>query len=157
NHLYHDTGSIQYSVIGNAMSYASSDWNDERRGEASRLMMERARHVWKHIDAHRTKIYFGSKTEMEPSTGPRNYLYRILDHNGYTLALPGKFSLCFSLAVNVCRHFGVEPVQRIRMASGEMDSLVAVPQHLQLARQLSGLSPAEVATVFSDVPILYQT
>ena len=142
NHLYHDSGNVQYSVIGNAMSYAASDWNDERRGEASRRMMERVRQVWKHIDAHRTRIFFGSKTEMEPSTGPRNYLYRILDHNGYTLALPGKFSLCFSLAVNVCRHFGVEPVQRIRMASGEMDSLVAAPQHLQLARQLSGLTAA---------------
>jgi len=156
NHLYHDSGSLQYSVIGNAMSYAASDWNDERRDEAGRRMMERAKEVWRSIDAHRTRIYFGSKTEMDVSTGPRNYLYRILDHDGYTLALPGKFSLCFSLAVNVCRYFGVEPVQQIRMASGGLDSLVATPQHLRLAKQLFGLTPLEAHTGFPRSPLLAQ-
>ncbi len=154
NHLHHDSGGVQYSVIGNAASYAANDWNVERREEAGRRMMERARGIWKHIDAHRTKLYFGSKTEMELSTGPRNYLYRIMDHDGYTVALPGKFSLCFSLAVNVCRHFGVEPVQQIRLVSGEMDSLVAVPQHLQLARELSGLSPMDAHTGFPRSSLL---
>jgi glycine/D-amino acid oxidase-like deaminating enzyme len=141
NHLHHDSGSLRYSVIGNAMSYAAGDWNDQRREEASQCLIERVRKIWHHIDLHRTKIYFGSKTEMEGARVPRNYLYRILDQDAYTVALPGKFSLCFSLAVNVCRHFGVEPARQIRMASGEMDSLVAVPQHLQFARQLSGLPP----------------
>ncbi len=154
NHLYHDAGSVRYSVIGNAVSYAASKWNDQRRDDASRRIMERARRIWTNIDTHRTSIYFGSKTEMQLSSGPRNYLYRILDHDGYTLALPGKFSLCFSLAVNVCRHFGVEPVQRIRMASGEIDSLMATPQHLRLARQLSGLSPMEAHAAFPQSPLL---
>lgn len=154
NHLYHDTESLQYSVIGNAMSYDAGDWNDRRRDEASRRMMERVRKVWKDIDARRTSIYFGSKTEMELPTAPRNYLYRILDQNGYTLALPGKFSLCFSLAVNVCRHFGVEPVQQIRMASGEMAPLVAAPQHLQIARQLSGLPRVGISPVPPHSPLL---
>ena len=140
NHLYNDSGNVQYSVIGNAMSYPAACWNEYQRDKASRQLMERARQVWAHIDASRTRVYYGSKTEMELSTGPRNYLYRIVDQDGYTLALPGKFSLCFSLAVNVCRHFGVEPVQRIRMTSGEIDSLIALPQHLRIARQLSGLS-----------------
>lgn len=153
NHLHHASGDLRYSVIGNAMSYTAGEWNDAGRDEASRRLLERVRKVWKDIDLHRTKVYFGSKTEMELSGGPRNYLYRILDQEGYTLALPGKFSLCFSLAVNVCRHFGVEPARRIRMASGEMDSLVAAPQHLQLARQLSGLSPAGVSPVPPHSPL----
>lgn len=155
NHLYHDSGGVQYSVIGNAVSCAASEWNDERRHETSRRIMDRARQIWGQIDTHRTRIYFGSKTEMEQSSGPRNYLYRIHDHDGYTVALPGKFSLCFSLAVNVCRHFGIEPAQQIRMTSDDMGSLIAVPQHLQLARQLSGLPPIEahVGSPHSPFPV----
>jgi hypothetical protein len=52
--------------------------------------------------------------------------------------LPGKFSLCFSLAANVCRHFGIEPVERSAAASQQdISHLVQEPRHHHLAKQIS--------------------
>ena len=68
----------------------------------------------------------------------RNYLYHIIDRDTHTLALPGKFSLCFSLAVNVCRHFGFEPVDRTRVGkSEEVRGLIEDPLHYRMAKQLA--------------------
>jgi hypothetical protein len=81
--------------------------------------VKEARNIFGDFDDSRAEIYFGCKTEVTSSSSLRNYLYHIVDRETYTLALPGKFSLCFSLAVNMCRHFGIEPVERIKTLSQE--------------------------------------
>jgi len=138
NHLFHRRGHVAYSVIGNALHYDVAQLTDSARGAIQDQMVSLARTVWPDFDQHRFELFFGSKTEVA-SPALRNYLYRIVDRGSYTLALPGKFSLCFSLAVNVCRHFGIEPIQQTRTKAVNIEGLIQPPKHLQIAsRLLSG-------------------
>ncbi|MDE2179523.1 MAG: hypothetical protein KGJ40_01580 [candidate division NC10 bacterium] len=38
----------------------------------------------------------------------------------YTVALPGTFTLCFSLVVKVCCYFGIESVERVKLKDEEV-------------------------------------
>jgi hypothetical protein len=101
-------------------------------------MLATARKIFGEFDDQRAEVYFGSKTEITSSSFLRNYLYQIVDRGDYTLALPGKFSLCFSLAANVCRHFGIEPVERTGVPSqDDISHLVEDPLHHRVAKQIS--------------------
>lgn len=42
------------------------------------------------------------------------------------------FTLCFSLAVNVCRHFGIEPVERVELKDEEVGHYIEQPMHSRL-------------------------
>src|SRR5215469_10121346 len=136
NHVYHRNGQVDYSVIGNAIYYDSRQWTESLSEEVRTHMIGVARRVLGDFDESRTGLFFGSKTETGGSRSMRNYLYRIIDRGAYTLALPGKFSLCFSLATNLCRHFGIEPVERIRMGASDVTGFIEPPKHLHLATQI---------------------
>jgi len=84
----------------------------------------------------------------------RNYLYKIVDREDYTLALPGKFSLCFSLAANVCRHFGIEPVERLRVSSRDVSALIERPKHFKLASQIVGLTSSKLSAAVPCSPLI---
>ena len=138
NHIYHRFNGLDYSLIGNAVYHDPQDCTGSRREMLRQHMVEKARKVFGDFDDRRAEIYFGSKTEVTSSSFLRNYLYQIVDRGTYTLALPGKFSLCFSLAANVCRHFGIEPVERIAAVSQQdISHLVQEPRHHHLAKQIS--------------------
>jgi hypothetical protein len=138
NHIYHRFNGLDYSLIGNAVYHDPQDCTGSRREMLRQQMVEKARKVFGDFDDRRAEIYFGSKTEVTSASFLRNYLYQIVDRGTYTLALPGKFSLCFSLAANVCRHFGIEPVERIAAASQQdISHLVQEPRHHHLAKQIS--------------------
>ncbi|HJS07626.1 MAG TPA: hypothetical protein VJ809_08190, partial [Pirellulales bacterium] len=142
NHVYHRHGDVDYSVMGNAIYYDAQQWSEPLRQEVFRHMTQIARRVLGTFDDSRAELFFGSKTEVSGTRSMRNYLYKIIDRGAYTLALPGKFSLCFSLAANVCRHFGIEPVERLRPSSKDVSDLIARPRHLQAASRLTGIDPA---------------
>ena len=138
NHIYHRSNGLDYSLIGNAVYHDPQDCTGDRRETLRQHMIAGAKKVFGDFDDRRADIYFGSKTEVTSSSFLRNYLYQIVDRGTYTLALPGKFSLCFSLAANVCRHFGIEPVERIGVFSQEeISHLVEDPLHRRLAKQIS--------------------
>ncbi len=143
NHLFHRTDGIEYSVLGNATYFDATTGADPYRDQAWTHMTGVARRLFPGFDECQAALYFGYKTEVTSSSSIRNYLYHILDRDGYTLALPGKFSLCFSLAVNVCRHFGIEPVERVRLAPSEsVLGLIEEPRHLRIARGIAENSTA---------------
>lgn len=66
------------------------------------------------IDPSRISLYFGFKTELASAAQAWNYQHHIIEAGDYVLALPGKMSLAFTLAVNVCRHVGVDPVLELQ-------------------------------------------
>ena len=138
NHIYHRFNGLDYSLIGNAVYHDPQVCTGERRELIRQHMVKEARKVFGDFDDSRAEIYFGSKTEVTSSSFLRNYLYHIVDRGTYTLALPGKFSLCFSLAANVCRHFGIEPVERIGFSSQQdIGNLTEDPLHQRIAKQLA--------------------
>lgn len=109
NHIYHRTSEGDYSLIGNAAFWSVDEDVDEN--EVRRALLEKVEKAFgRKVEASRTSLYFGHKTELLGTPGARNYQYQIVDGGDFVLALPGKLSLAFSLAVNVCRHFGVDPV-----------------------------------------------
>jgi len=137
NHLYHKRNGLEYSVIGNA-SYYDKDDNEQRTNKCQALV-ERIKEVFlADVEDRAIELYDGTKTERVGANQFRNYQSHIVDTACGTLTLPGKFSLAFSLAVNVCRHFGVEPsAQAVTLVPAERaNDFVAYPVHYRLAEQL---------------------
>ena len=140
NHIYHKTDTMEYSVIGNAVYYDAQNCDTDTLNKARAAMLETARKIFGDFGGRKLDVFFGYKTEVTRSSSIRNYLYHIIDRDTHTLTLPGKFSLCFSLAANVCRHFGIEPINRVKSttpAETEAEELIATPLHYRMARQLA--------------------
>lgn len=138
SHIYHRYEGIDYSVIGNACYQDARKATPElMRRDTSRLF-GLSRKVFPKLEQAPAAVFYGYKTQLTGSSAIRNCLYHIQDYENYTLALPGKFSLCFSLAVNVCRHFGIEPVSRTEMWRDiVVEQLIGIPRHFQIARRLA--------------------
>lgn len=137
NHICHRRNGLEYSVIGNAAYYDVQDFGAESLERARSYMLGLGRKVFGDFDEKGADLFFGYKTEIVSSSFMRNYLYHIVDQGAYTIALPGKFTLCFSLAVNVCRHFGIEPVERVKLKNEEVRHYIEDPTHYRLAKQLA--------------------
>ncbi len=140
NHIFHRIDDMEYSVIGNAVYYDAQNCNADTLTKARIAMLETASEMFGDLGERKLDVFFGYKTEVTRSSSIRNYLYHIIDRDTHTLALPGKFSLCFSLAANVCRHFGIEPIKRVRFsvrADPNAEKLIATPLHYRLARRLA--------------------
>ncbi|MEW6324881.1 MAG: FAD-binding oxidoreductase [Nitrospirota bacterium] len=137
NHIYHRFDGLDYSLIGNAVYYAPDHAQGVALNGVRSAMLSTAGRVFGDLGQRETDLYFGYKTEVTSSSSLRNYLYHIVDRGAFTLVLPGKFSLCFSLAVNVCRHFGLEPVERVRMKEDDaVGQLIEEPLHQRIAKRL---------------------
>lgn len=137
NHLCHRINGLEYSLIGNAVYHDAQQVNGEVLEKVRANMQGLARKVFGDFDEKGSDLFFGYKTEVSSSSFIRNYLYHIIDRGHYTLTLPGKFSLCFSLAANVCRHFGIEPVRTVRLSADPVDHLIEEPMHSRMARRLA--------------------
>ncbi len=140
NHIYHRVDDLEYSVIGNAVYYDAQACSTETLNKARLAMVETAKKTFGDLGERKLDVFFGYKTEVTQSSSIRNYLYHIIDRNTHTLALPGKFSLCFSLAANVCRHFGIEPIKRVRftnLTDKVSENLIEIPLHYRMAKQLA--------------------
>jgi len=137
NHLCHRINGLEYSLIGNAVYHDAQQVNGEVLDRVRSNMLGLARKVFGDFDEKGSDLFFGYKTEVSSSSFIRNYLYHIIDRGHYTLALPGKFSLCFSLAANLCRHFGIEPVKAVRLSADPVEALIEEPMHSRMARRLA--------------------
>lgn len=137
NHIYHRVNGMDYSLVGNAVYYDARESDPEAMKRVRSAMLALVGKVFGSLEGRQTEVYLGYKTEITSSSALRNYLYHIVDRGPYTLALPGKFSLCFSLAVNVCRHFGIEPVRRVMMKDDPYaGDQIEDPLHYRIAKQL---------------------
>lgn len=137
NHICHRINGLEYSLIGNAVYHDAQQINGEVLDRVRSNMLGLARKVFGDFDEKGSDLFFGYKTEVSSSSFIRNYLYHIIDRGHYTLALPGKFSLCFSLAANLCRHFGIEPVKTVRLSVDPVEALIEEPMHSRMARRLA--------------------
>jgi len=131
NHIYHKTPEGDYSVIGNATYYDPNDPLDEDKMHG--VILDKINKVFNlAIDKKSTSLYFGYKTELTDLTQLRNYQYHIIETDNYTIAVPGKMTLAFSLAVNVCKHFGVDPCVQFSSAIRPDPSIdICRPTHYQ--------------------------
>jgi glycine/D-amino acid oxidase-like deaminating enzyme len=143
NHLYHTGPTGDYSLIGNARYWPLDAMVDEASLKAE-LVVRTERVFGTSIDPSRVALYFGTKTEALNGRQPRNYQYQIVEGQHAVAVLPGKMSLAFSLAVNVCRHFGIDPATRLpEMRQQDASARIAPPEHLARAEALvASVAPA---------------
>jgi len=142
NHIYHRAGKYEYSLFGNALYY---DWERIKKDKAykeeiSQAVIKRIGKVFPgRMSQTKTKVYFGIKAEVVNSGQLRNYQYHIIDTENCTVALPGKFSLAFSLAVNLCKHFGIEPLRDgLNLSPPEtVENVIARQRHFEFGTKLS--------------------
>lgn len=103
NHIQHKySDDISYSLIGNGCFSAVN--KSQMRSSADKLY-HNASCVFENIESAKvSEVYFGYKTEINGSLN-RQYSPRItpIDRNIFGI-VPGKFSLAFSLAVNLFKH-----------------------------------------------------
>ena len=150
NHMYHRTEDGDYSLFGNAYYFDADTLVDE--SAIQERMIARASRVFRRpIAEDDTSLYFGVKTELADAGQLRNYQYQIIDTDGVVVALPGKMSLSFSLAVNVCRHFGIDPVTETEMAGDHgARHMVASTEHYARFKALSWDTPLAAPNVPRD-------
>ena len=101
NHLCHDADGTPYSLIGG--SYFAHIGDEAGLETARRELIEMARSVFPQIDkAEFVAPYESYKVEIANKALERNYQYHVKTvGEGIYAAVPGKFSLAFSLALDI--------------------------------------------------------
>ncbi len=102
NHIYHKEGKNKYSVIGGGF-YLSDTATESQKIEIENLLHAYAERTFpKFSQVQHREIYWGTKTEYVGEPTERNYQYfsKEIEKNIW-IAIPGKFTLSFSLAVDL--------------------------------------------------------
>lgn len=137
NHLYHETDHGSYSLIGNA-TYFDPDRPLDEESIKNNLIDKAERMFSRKINRDCASLYFGHKVEMTKGYRTRNYQYHIVDDENCVVALPGKMSLAFSLAINLCRHFGIDPVAELSSFEDHgAQACISYPEHFRRFSELS--------------------
>ena len=118
NHLHHQVGGVPYSLIGGGQYVDPEDPNAVSR--ASDRLVSMAKSIFPRLgEAKVLETYLGYKAEIVGRGAERNYQYfiREIGQNVF-VAVPGKFSLAFSLAVNTFKRLaGKEPIKELLLKS----------------------------------------
>ena len=96
NHLLHTTeNNKKYSVIGCGM-----DANKQNKKKVEKKLIDLCKSSFKNFKKiNLVSVYSGLKTEYIKNKNSRHYSYKIFEkEKNHFLIIPGKFSLCFSLA-----------------------------------------------------------
>lgn len=129
NHVCHRSAKGDYSVIGDGSYYPKDAQVDKGRIYAEGIKKIRKMfRLGPHEDLP-VKMYFGFKTEVARRCRIRNYHQKIIPAENCVVAFPGKLSLSFSLAVEICRYYGVEPVVGVPLLSPPPDGMVQATEH----------------------------
>lgn len=117
NHISHEVDGRRYSLIGGG--YFADPEDKASVARATQELKEMAARVFPRLaEAELVESYLGYKTEIVPEAGERNYQYfmREVDEHVWA-AVSGKFSLAFSLAVNLFQRItGEKPGGIVRQA-----------------------------------------
>lgn len=128
NHFHHKVSEGSYSVIGDAKYYDADEIIDTDLLK-SELIDKVSKLFGCKINASNASLYFGYKAELPDKGQFRNYQYHLVENDNCILALPGKFSLAFSLALSYCRHYGIDPPVKIPSLEGEQPYPISEPLH----------------------------
>jgi hypothetical protein len=106
-HIRHDVHSLPYSVIGGGFSSAVHDRAD--MAKAAQALTSVASDTFPNLpSAELVRLHWGVKTEWGKQRGIRNYCSVVEQvAPDVVAALPGKFSLCFTLANKVAETLGI--------------------------------------------------
>lgn len=137
NHLHHRVDGHTYSLVGGGYFADPGDVAAMARAEGKLRQM--AKDVFPgYGSAEVRKIYHGYKTEIVARAGERNYQYlvRAID-DGIFAVVPGKFSLAFSLAINVFKRLtGESPSTKItKIEPDTIVPLVGATRHAGIIRE----------------------
>jgi glycine/D-amino acid oxidase-like deaminating enzyme len=134
NHIHHDLDGKSYSLIGGG--YFADPNSPAAIDVAKARLQAMALRVFPQLGAARVcESYLGFKTEIVSGSGERNYQYIIREvEDGLFAAVPGKFSLAFSLATNAFKRItGEEPKTSVRLSSPEAAAkFVGLTRHAQV-------------------------
>jgi glycine/D-amino acid oxidase-like deaminating enzyme len=144
NHLVHEVGGLHYSVIGGGYF---ADPDDSRglataRGQLLQMIEKVFRQV---SQAAALETYVGFKTEVTGPRDQRNYQFTFREiEEGLFAAVPGKFSLAFSLAATAFRQIAkAEPQSKVgAMTKAAAARLVGQTRHAAIvARRAATATP----------------
>ena len=134
NHLSHEVDGRKYSVIGGG-HYANPEDAKAIINSQNQLNAMANLVFPKLYDSKILENYVGYKTEFIPGKKERNYqfLLREMDE-GVFAAIPGKFSLAFSLATHSFKHItGETPSPQINLeSSGRAKQYVGLTRHARI-------------------------
>jgi len=137
NHIYHELNGKQYSLIGGG--YFANPDSPTEINEAKQGLRVMASAVFPQLEnARMCETYLGYKTEIITNSNERNYQYIFREvEDGIFAAVPGKFSLAFSLAVNTFKKIvGRDPETSVILAdSAIVDQVVGLTKHAQIVRE----------------------
>ncbi len=136
NHIKHNYNGIPYSLIGNGYSSTVEKLKME---EVKKSLYDNAIGTFSGIDsAEISEIYFGYKTEVSKSSKNRGYdsCIKLIDRNVLGV-IPGKFSLGFSLAVDIFKIItDKQPSLKIHYSSNSSaKSLISETKHEAIINQ----------------------
>lgn len=137
NHLFQAPDPADgYAVMGNA-SYYPADANVDDN-QVMQHMLDHVRRIFGvDLSPGNCQLYFGYKTETPGLGQLRNYQYQIHDAGHAIVCLPGKATLAFSMAHQLCRSLGIDPVTHVpELNRGAVSSLVSPTQHRQASMEL---------------------
>ena len=121
NHIRHYANGEAYSVIGGG--YFAPPDDESAIAMAKEDMVATAEKVFPALaQAEFKEVYISYKTEMHGEIGERNYQYLMkrLDENVFAV-VPGKFSLGFSLAVNLYKKLVNKPPEGLVKLNQDID------------------------------------
>lgn len=134
NHLHHSVEGHSYSLIGGG--YFADPDDTQAVARANEWLMAMAGTVFPKLrEAKVLETYLGYKTEIVARSGERNYQYLIREvDDGIHAVIPGKFSLAFSLAVNIFKRLtGEEPGKHVSLAGHEdAQPFVGLTRHARM-------------------------
>jgi glycine/D-amino acid oxidase-like deaminating enzyme len=137
NHLHHEVEGKNYSLIGGG--YAADPDDAAGIETATSQLQAMAIKAFPAIaGAEVTGTYLGYKTEISAKVGERSYQYfiRAVDDH-MTAIVPGKFSLGFSLAVNLFKKtIGQQPSAQMKSFTDQalVERYIGFTKHASIAR-----------------------
>jgi len=140
NHLVHEVGGLRYSVIGGGYF---ADPEDTQGLETARTqLLQMIEKVFPQVSlAAVLETYVGFKTEVIGPRDERNYQFTFREiEEGAFAAVPGKFSLAFSLAATAFRQIAkAEPQSKVGpMAMVAAAQLVGQTRHAAIVASRAG-------------------
>ena len=134
NHLIHYHDNKKYSVISSALSFPYKKNSKNKNSVKKQFESILKKNFKDYSNVKYKKIYNGVKTEYIDK-GSRNYNYKILSeekNKGVYTVIPGKFTLSFSLAVEMYKLiFKKAPRQKKHIKKNKLykDTLISISKH----------------------------